>query len=59
MSDYTDTQESDGSNILNIPAESTARYRMIKSLLTQRFYISLALSFSVFINIILIWAHKL
>jgi len=59
MSDYTDTQESDGSNILNIPAESTARYRMIKSLLTQRFYIGLVLSFSVFINVILIWAHKL
>lgn len=59
MSDYTDTQESDGSNILNIPAESTARYRMIKSLLTQRFYISLALGFSVFINVILIWTHKL
>lgn len=59
MSDYTDRQEDEEIPAIHIPAENTARFRLIKSLLLQRFYLWAALIYSAFLNLILIWEYKL
>lgn len=53
MTDHSDHLEG-GEQFLIIPATTTAKIRMIKRLMAQRFFISMGLAFSVFINIIFI-----
>lgn len=58
MTDYTDHLETDEQTLV-IPATTTAKIRLIKKLIAQRFFISLALTLSVFINLIFIVEYKL
>jgi hypothetical protein len=53
MCDYSDNKENDQSPLI-IPPDTTGKNRLIKNLLSWRFYLSMALSLSLFINGILI-----
>lgn len=53
MCDYSDNKEDDQSPLI-IPPDTTGKNRLIKNLLSWRFYLALALSLSLFINGILI-----
>jgi len=58
MTDHTDHLE-EVEQGLEIPADTTARYRLIKRLIAQRFYWAMAFLYSLFLNIILIWEFRL
>ncbi|ANI22026.1 hypothetical protein PP586_gp09 [Pseudoalteromonas phage vB_PspS-H40/1] len=58
MSDSSDYQE-DEQDPLIIPASATERARMIRRLIAHRFYWAMAFFYSLFVNLILIWEHKL
>lgn len=58
MTDYTDHLENDEKTLV-IPATTTAKIRLIKKLIAHRFFMGVALTLSVFINIIFIVEYKL
>ncbi len=58
MTDHSDYIEKN-EQTLNIPAHTTARYRMCKKLIGDLFFARLALALSVLINFTLIWAYRL
>lgn len=58
MTDHSDYIEK-SEQTLNIPADTTARYRMCKKLIGDLFFTRIALAVSVLINFTLIWAYRL
>lgn len=58
MTDYSDYLEDDEQTLV-IPATTTAKIRLIKKLIAQRFFMGVALALSVFINIVLMVEYRL
>lgn len=56
--DHSDHLE-DNEQTLNIPTDTTARYRMCKKLVSDLFFTRLALFVSAALNVILIVSYKL
>lgn len=56
--DHSDHLE-DAEQTLNIPSDTTARYRMCRDLVSKLFFTRAALAVSAFLNLIFIWAYKL